>query len=189
MISGAVVNLDSENRTVLFASSGVRPMARRMGLGSTLPDEQAEPVDTATPLRSRAMTRPSPSIPRKVMFDVFGSRGTSAPLTVISMRFAISDSRRSRNAAAPSRQEPSAASFAATPKAAASGTFSVPGRRRRSCAPPNMCVDIATPRRTYSAPMPFGACILCAESDSVSQPSDSTENATFPAACTASQCK
>jgi len=47
-ISCIVVNRLSENRIVLRASSGVSPIARRTWLGSTRPEEQAAPVETAT---------------------------------------------------------------------------------------------------------------------------------------------
>ena len=38
------------------------PMAVRTWEGSVAPEEQAEPLETARPLRSRAMTRASPSM-------------------------------------------------------------------------------------------------------------------------------
>ena len=46
---------------------------------------------------------------------------------------------------------------AAFPIATALGTFSVPGRRSRSCLPPNWMGRSLVPLFTYSAPMPFGA--------------------------------
>src|SRR5690348_12139614 len=42
-ISAAVVKRESEKRTVARASSGDRPIASSTGLGSTRPEEQAEP--------------------------------------------------------------------------------------------------------------------------------------------------
>src|SRR5438034_9396822 len=65
-ISISVVNRDNENRTVLFASSGDKPIASSTRLGSTRPDEQADPVDAAIPARSSAITIPSASPPRNV---------------------------------------------------------------------------------------------------------------------------
>ena len=62
-ISSSVVNRDSDTRTVLFASSAVNPIARSTALGSTRPEEHADPVDTATPFKSIAMTSPSASTP------------------------------------------------------------------------------------------------------------------------------
>ena len=78
-------------------------MASRTWLGSTRPDEQAAPVETATPLRSNPMTIPSASASRKVMLDVFGTRGAAAPLMVTSTDAAIADSSRSRSARMRSR--------------------------------------------------------------------------------------
>ena len=146
-ISSSVVKRDSEKRTVLRAWSAVSPMASRTWLGSTRPDEQAAPVETATPLKSSPMTIPSASASRKVMLDVFGMRGAAAPLIVTSAEAATVLSSRSRSARTRSRYPSARASSAATPNAAASGTFSVPARRRRSCAPPNMWRSSAKPAR------------------------------------------
>ena len=60
------------------ASSGFRPIAVSTWEGSTAPDEHAAPVEQASPFRSRAMMRASPSIPGKVMLVVFGVRGAPA---------------------------------------------------------------------------------------------------------------
>ena len=46
------------------------------------------------------------------------------------------------------------------------GTFSVPARRPSSWCPPSMNGLHGVPRRTYSAPMPLGACTLWPENDS-----------------------
>ena len=51
---------------------------------------------------------------------------------------------------------------AALPMATALGTFSVPGRRSRSCLPPNWMGRSLVPFFTYSAPMPLGAVKLVA---------------------------
>ncbi len=56
-----------------------------------------------------------------------------------------------------------------------------PAADPRSCCPPRFCGCSRTPRRTYNAPMPFGAYILCAESESRSQPISSTSTFIFPA--------
>ncbi len=45
------------------ASRGEMPIAASTWLGATLPEEQAEPVDTAMPARSSAMVSVSPSRP------------------------------------------------------------------------------------------------------------------------------
>src|SRR5437763_16356260 len=94
-ISVPVVNRLSEKRTVLLASSGVSPIARRTLLGSTRPDEHADPVEAAIPARSSAITIPSASPPRNVTFDVFGKRSARAPLIVTSSGSSI-DPHRSR---------------------------------------------------------------------------------------------
>src|SRR5437867_471750 len=65
---------------VLRASSAESPIASRTRLGSTRPEEHADPVDTATPPRSSPITIPSASAPGNVMLLVFGSRCTEAPL-------------------------------------------------------------------------------------------------------------
>lgn len=46
--------------------------------------------------------------------------------------------------------------FAATPKPAIAGTFSVPPRMPLSCPPPNISGVSVTPSRIYKRPMPFG---------------------------------
>lgn len=66
-----------------LASSRVRPMAVRTWDGSTAPDEQAAPLETAKPRRSRAITIASPSMPAKRMLVVLGTRGALAPLRVV----------------------------------------------------------------------------------------------------------
>src|SRR5215470_6150063 len=55
------------------------PMARNTCEGSSEPELQAEPVDSATPCRSRLIIRASPSTPAKATLVVLGRRGTSAP--------------------------------------------------------------------------------------------------------------
>src|SRR6202011_4297928 len=62
-ISADVVKRLREMRTVLRASSSESPIALRMRLGSTRPDEPADPVDPGTPFSSRPVTVPSPSAP------------------------------------------------------------------------------------------------------------------------------
>src|SRR5262249_38630570 len=81
--SSIVVKRLSEKRTVLFASSGDRPVASRTRLGWARPGEHAEPVDAATPFRSSPITIPSASAPRNVMLLVLGRRGAVAPLMTI----------------------------------------------------------------------------------------------------------
>lgn len=63
------------------ACSGASPMASRTWDGSTEPDEQAAPVETAKPRRSSAMTRDSAETPSKRMLVVLGRRGEWPALT------------------------------------------------------------------------------------------------------------
>src|SRR5688572_24140114 len=50
-------------RTVARAASAVNPIAVSAGEGRALRDEQAEPIDAATPARSRPSTSARPSTP------------------------------------------------------------------------------------------------------------------------------
>src|SRR5687768_14379359 len=57
-----------------------RPIALSTCDGSSVPDEQAEPVDTAIPARSSAINSDSASTRSKLILLVFGTRGERAPL-------------------------------------------------------------------------------------------------------------
>ena len=59
----------------------------------------------------------------------------------------------------------------AAPKPTHAGTFSMPPRRARSCAPPTSSGGTRSPRRTSSAPAPFGPPNLCAVTEHRSAPS------------------
>jgi len=48
----------------------------------------------------------------------------------------------------------------AIPKPQIAGMFSVPDLKSLSCPPPVIIGDIFRPFRIYSAPTPFGPCIL-----------------------------
>ncbi len=79
-------------------SSG-SPIARSTCDGSSVPDEHAEPVDTAMPSRSSAMRRLSASTRSKLMLVVFGMRASARPLTAVpDIPIRIPASRRSRSA-------------------------------------------------------------------------------------------
>ena len=122
----------------LFASFGGTPIAASTWLGATLPDEQAEPDETATPSRSSAITSVSAAIPSTPTQSVCGSRGAPAPKTVAAGRSpAIAAASASRQPAQPSAlaRSPRAAA-AAAPKPAIAATFSVPARSRFSWPPP-----------------------------------------------------
>ncbi len=116
-----------------------RPIARSTCDGSSVPDEHAEPVETAIPSRSSAISRLSASTRSKLMFVVFGTRRSRAPFTAVPGTAArMPSSSRSRSAAdarAFARQL-AARERAATPRPTMAGTFSVPARRFRSCLPP-----------------------------------------------------
>ena len=77
-ISAGVVRRPRLKRTLARASGGGRPIAVSTWEGSMAPEEQAAPVEQARPLRSRAMTNASPSIPEEVMLLVLGVRGAAA---------------------------------------------------------------------------------------------------------------
>ena len=126
-----------------------RPIAFSTCDGSSVPDEHADPVDTATPSRSSAISSDSASMRSKLMLVVLGTRASRAPLTsVFGTADRIPFSRRSRSA---DRRSASTSIFciarrAATPIPIAPGTFSVPARRFRSCLPPLRNGDRRTPR-------------------------------------------
>ena len=61
-------------RTAPRAKAGATPMAASTCEGATLPDEQAEPDDTATPSRSKAMIAVSAYMPSAVNSVVLGTR-------------------------------------------------------------------------------------------------------------------
>ena len=84
---------------------------------------------------------------------------------------------------------PSRQSSHAFPNPTIPGTFKVPDRMPRSWPPPSMIAVRRTRglfERTYSAPMPFGPYILCADMDSRSMCIASTSTGSFPTPCVAS---
>ena len=78
----------SETRRLERACSRVRPMAVRTCDGSVAPLEQAEPLETAKPRRSRAISRGSVSMPSKRRFEVLGDT-RSAPAVDVHVRNAV----------------------------------------------------------------------------------------------------
>ena len=97
--SSAVFSLPKLKRIAPRASSSLRPRARMTGDGSRLPDEHAEPVETAMPCISRLMSKPSPSMKRNEIFEIFGRRFSRSPLKIKSSIFSpIADSNLSRKA-------------------------------------------------------------------------------------------
>ena len=126
----------SEKRMLERARSAVSPIASSTCEGSTAPLEHAEPLDTAKPRRSSAITSASPSIPSKWMLVVFGVRAARAAVDARVRAPApespFSSRSRSRPAARLCRQTVRPPAPPPQPNAAAPGTFSVPGRRSRS---------------------------------------------------------
>ena len=163
-------------------------MASSTGDGSSDPELQADPVDTATPARSSATSSVSPSQPSKATFSVFDTRGVSAPAMRAPGIRRATPSSRSRSAASRSISEPSAAAArsSASPSPTMAATFSVPARRPRSWWPPTCTGASCRPRRTHKRPAPFGPPILWAEQESKSMGSCRTRTGIFPTACTAS---
>ncbi len=109
-------------------------MAPRTWEAETLPDEQADPEDTATPARSSAITAVSALTPGTEKADVLGSRATFAPKTVTPGEISMSE-RSNQSLWAETRDceaRSSIATRAAAPKPAIAGGFSVPARDRPS---------------------------------------------------------
>ena len=95
-----------------------------------------------------------------------------------------SESARSRRASRSSSPPPIAAH--AAPKPTIAGTFSMPARRARSCAPPTTNGGMRSPRRMSKAPAPFGPPNVCAVTEHRSAPSAPKSTGTWPAAAHAS---
>src|SRR6476646_1716034 len=153
--SASVVVQPRLTRTAPRESEGSTPIAASTCDACTLPDEHAEPEETAIPLRSKAIIAVSAFRPGTANNVVLGRSGTPAPKTtawgVAALR---SDSSRSRRAAIRVTSICVVAK-AAAPKPARATTFSVPARCPRSCPPPliNGSAIWISPRRT-SAPAP-----------------------------------
>ena len=73
------------------ATSSGSPIAFRTWLAETLPEEHADPAETAIPARSKAITAVSAGRPRTAKSVVLGIRSTPVPKTLASgetaMRF------------------------------------------------------------------------------------------------------
>ena len=82
-MSASEVDQPRLSRTAPWASSRPNPMASRTCEGWTLPDEQAEPEDTAIPPRSKPITAVSAFSPGTVNRVVLGRRGASSENTII----------------------------------------------------------------------------------------------------------
>ena len=160
LISSAVVHLPSEKRTAERARSTGKPIASKTCDATTEPTMHAEPLDAQTPSRSSAIKSISESSPSKLTFKVLASRGAPSPFCFAAGMFCeirIHSSSRRRASRSCSRARSRcvhSAAAAAIPAIAA--TFSVPGRRSFSCAPPNMIGWMDNPLRRNRNPAPFG---------------------------------
>ena len=176
-------------RMAALPSSGDTPIAPSTCEGVMLPLWHAEPLEQATPCRSSAISIDSLSVPGTERLSMCGARGAPRPCTTASGTRSSSEvSRRSRRA---SRRAHSASfSFSVSSMAVASamaiGTFSVPGRRPRSCVPPKNSGASGVPRRTYIAPMHLGAPNLCPLTDNRSNGVCLASTTSLPNAWTAS---
>ena len=113
------------------ASAGATPMAASTCEAVTLPDEQAEPDETATPARSSAIRAVSALMPGTANSVVLGSRAARRaenrrPRARCCRSPASSRSRSARHVAGTPRPRPAARPRAAAPKPAMPATFSVP---------------------------------------------------------------
>ena len=147
-----------------FDSSGEMPIAPSTCDAATLPDEQAEPDETATPSRSKFISSVSAFIPRMAKFVVLQSRSTPSLKIITSSNAASSLSLNSKLS--------SIGSSASAAKPAMLIKFSVPARRRNSWPPPCSSGSTTKPSRIIKAPMPVGPPILWAATVIKSTPSN-----------------
>ena len=168
-MSASVVDQPRLSRTAPWASSAPIPMASSTCEGWTLPDEQAEPDDTAIPARSKPMTAVSALEPGNRE-----QRGIGQPRRIprrirsfqgVCLR---PSSRRSSQVPAGAPRRPSGPpsrpwSPRRTPKCPRHSRCRpgarVPARRRAAAAP-----GPAPPRPEPRRPTPLGPPILCADS-------------------------
>ena len=116
------------SRIAHLARSAGTPIAASTWLGATLPDEQADPEDTATPARSSAITSVSAGTPGIAKHSVCGKRATPALNTVARGADDRRASRSRQPAHWPRLSRSARAASAAAPKPAMAATFSVPAR-------------------------------------------------------------
>src|SRR5438093_210633 len=157
--SASVVERPAVTRSDPFATPRATPSARRTWEGSVSPEVHADPLDTAKPSRSSATISDSPSVPGTQNDALFGRRSVGCPFSTASGTPVRTPAiRRSRSFACrgDSVARRSRAMRIATPRPTMPATFSVPVRRPFSCPPPVWMVAMRVPRRTYSAPTPFG---------------------------------
>jgi hypothetical protein len=137
--SSGPLSTPNDMRTADPASSAGTPMAERTWLGLTLPLWQALPPLAAIPARSSDISSDSVPAPGAETLVMCGARGPLAPWMTASgtrARIAASRASRSRAVRVHSASRSATASSHAVASATAAATFSVPGRRPRSCEPP-----------------------------------------------------
>src|SRR5580765_5826978 len=81
--SSGVENIPRLKRREFCVRWEGRPIAFSTCDGSSVPDEHADPVETATPSRSSAMRSDSASVRSKLMFVVLGTRGERTPFSAV----------------------------------------------------------------------------------------------------------
>src|ERR1700732_2150735 len=135
--SASEVDQPRLSRTAPWAISGPNPMASSTCEGCTLPEEQAEPEDTAIPARSKPITAVSALRPGTVNSVVLGSRGAPSENTMAPgvSRRPLSSRFRSPPSRMASSSRLSRAALTAAPNPTIPVTFSVPARRPRSPRP------------------------------------------------------
>ena len=181
------------SRTAPWAISASNPIASSTWDGCTLPDEQAEPEDTAIPARSKPITAVSALRPGAVNKVVLGNRRTDIreydDFGCLSQAV-LQPFPQGLQTRSPS---PGRAAIAAVSRGAKAGDArphsrfrhggSVPGPppRKSGSSPLN-------PSDRTSAPTPLGPPILCADSVRRSAPNSVISSGIFPNAWIASTC-
>ena len=156
--SASVVAAPRLKRIEFCVRCGGKPIAFSTCDGSSVPDEQADPVDTAMPSRSSAISSDSASTPIEAdVGRVRHARRGGAVDGGAAARARGCPARAGRaapRAACASRGDASRARVARRrPEPTMPATFSVPARRLRSCRPPvDRAAAAARPRRIHSAP-------------------------------------
>jgi len=165
-MSASEVDQPRLSRTAPLANSPRNPIASSTCDGRTLPEEQAEPEDTAIPARSKPITAVSALSPGTVKSDVFGSRATPSENTMAPgvCRRPVSSRFRRVSCRTASLSNVLMAAFTAAPKPAIPATFSVPARCPNSWPPPRSSAgNPCTCSPKIKAPTPLGPPILCPE--------------------------
>src|SRR5580700_7398668 len=95
-MSSSIVDQPRLSRTAPWATSRGYPIASSTWDGCTLPEEQAEPEDTATPSRSKPITAVSAFSPGTANSVVLGNRGARSENTMAPLVWRRPVSRRAR---------------------------------------------------------------------------------------------